>query len=351
MPIFEEKLICPLAVRFTQGQIRPTFQDKHDIEATIKAIKMRPGVGPYDVILEAPFPVVEIMRWHPREKGMEKDDAYHWFTLDNRRLYCLQRAAIALWPQRVAALVEALYAAPEGALRKSDSSTAGRSVAIGHTAKDILGEWDWRKAMSPKPDAEAYAAQQFVTDDDRRAKVEDLLDAPAPPSMLELYMRAPLGAPLGALGALAAAPPVVDVASTSSSTRGPSESSPRSADDAVVALTDVLSGTWVNEKYETFEVKARTDCTWTCTRTDAGAQKNKLIFWYDEKSDTVSWGDTWSLYMDASALKWQQDEVKWFGGNDTAMRAAPRTTWWKATKIARAPQRLCRGRAGNGVKC
>ena len=40
MPIFEEKLISPLAVRFTQEHIRTTFRDGRLVDASIEEIKV-----------------------------------------------------------------------------------------------------------------------------------------------------------------------------------------------------------------------------------------------------------------------------------------------------------------------
>jgi hypothetical protein len=75
----------------------------------------------FDLILKAPFPNIEILRWEPPHcrdrEAIDKDDltkfdqiwkqlavssihndsllsqAKNWYTLDNRRLYCLQRMA------------------------------------------------------------------------------------------------------------------------------------------------------------------------------------------------------------------------------------------------------------------
>jgi hypothetical protein len=354
MPIYEEKLICPLAVCFTQEHIRPKFQDGYDLEETIKAITTRPGTDSYDVILEAPFPVIEIMRWRPRDS---ENTQKNWFTLDNRRLYCLQRAAVALWPRRAAISVEVLYAAPEGALRKSDSSTAGRSVGIGHSLKTLTDQWSWREAMTAE---HQIAAECLANADDARATVKDLSDAPARPSMLDLFLHA---APTGRSVAAKLSEETSD-----SSTRGPS--TPRSAGGGSASVSDDMSpisaptqvgkrapnfqlpppaatlgellvGMWENEAYEAYEVKAVTANSWSCSRKDVGSSAAKQItLWYDEKSDAVCWGNSWSMFADASALRKQSDELRWFSGSDTAMQRA-RFTWWKAQDSTKAskPQR------------
>lgn len=147
MPVYEEKLISPLAVRFTQDHIREVFRDGKIIEDTIRQIKVKPGTGDYDVILDAPFPNIEIVRWYQKDSDHKEPDTDHWFTLDNRRLYCLQRVAASLWPQRVAAVVELLYTVPASVNRKDDSSTAGRQVNIGHNGKTLFDSWNWRESV------------------------------------------------------------------------------------------------------------------------------------------------------------------------------------------------------------
>mmetsp|Transcript_31704 Transcript_31704/g.67414 ORF Transcript_31704/g.67414 Transcript_31704/m.67414 type:complete len:671 (+) Transcript_31704:109-2121(+) len=194
MPIYEEKLISPLSVRFTQEHIRTTFRDGRLVEASLAEIKARPGSGDYDLVLEAPFPLIEIIRWRPKDLEAthaicgsdckeEKNsdctaDGGHWFTLDNRRLYCLQRAAAAHWPLRVAAVVEILYADPGAVWRKYDSSTRGRSVTISHSVKDLpISRWDWRREVpSESGDEVACAAADLVKIDDDRLTVDALLD-------------------------------------------------------------------------------------------------------------------------------------------------------------------------------
>lgn len=188
MPLCEDKLISPLAVRFTQQRIRHTFQDGRKVEATIKEIKAMPGVGDYDVILHAPFPTIEIIRWSPN--GRRAGGKSHWFSYDNRRLYCLQRVAAQYWPKRVGAVVEVLYA-DAGAIRKKlDSQTGGLSVSIGHAfaTADELDEWGWHQAVREHGDF-GDAPYSNVAADDVKATVHDLTDAPAAPSALERLMQ------------------------------------------------------------------------------------------------------------------------------------------------------------------
>lgn len=208
MPIYEEKLICPLAVRFTQDHIRTTFRDGRSVAASLSEIidqPAGPGIGEYDRILKAPFPKIEIIRWKPKQRRDlrtedDKPEADHWFTLDNRRLYCLQRAATRLWPQRVAVEVEILYKDPRSVIRKYDSSVFGVSVSIADNLKAVpIGRWEWQDAVLRQycntlasiapfihmghPVLQRSAlfqtqAGRTMLADDAKAHVDDLTDAP-----------------------------------------------------------------------------------------------------------------------------------------------------------------------------
>jgi len=172
MPIYEEKLISPFAVHFTQQRIRKTFQDGHEVEATIKQITAKPGVGEYDIILNTPFPAIEIMRWSPKRR---RAGGKHWCSFDNHRLYCLQRVAAAYWPKRVATAVE-VFDADSGSIKKKlDLATNGLSVSIGHA------QWAWQQAVKERapPGNFALNAEAAVAADAAKAKVGDLEDAPA----------------------------------------------------------------------------------------------------------------------------------------------------------------------------
>jgi len=180
MPIYEEKIISPLATRFTQQRIRETFRDGHEVEATIKQITAAPGTGDYDIILEAPFPAIEIIRWAPN--GRSSGTGEHWFSFDNRRLYCLQRCAAKYWPKRVGAIVEVLYADSGTIRKKLDSQTCGQSVSIGHAfaVAGELQEWTWRKAVQECRLQEHFALQAdaAVVADDAKTSVHELTGAP-----------------------------------------------------------------------------------------------------------------------------------------------------------------------------
>jgi len=357
MPIFEEKLICPLAVRFTQEHIRPVFQDGRDLEATIDAIVIRPGTGDYDVILETPFPSIEVVRWRARDGG----DA-HWVTLDNRRLYCLQRAAAALWPKRVAVTVEVLYAATDSILRKNDSSTGGLTVGIGHSLKALTGRWDWHEVVSVQPNGAAattrpdfQAALTGVKLDDGKSRLEELLDAPAAPSMLDLFLHGSVDV------AARAAPQKTTDAGSEGSTTGPptprSRASSGSWDPAAAeaaewaastALREALIGRWEGEQGETYEIWAEGHGTWACKRTGGGGNR-KFTLWYDETSDSVWWANL-NLCVDAAEARRQPGQVQWYSLRDNGRRRA-RFTWRflgreAQTRAAPAAAKAAQGKGG-----
>ncbi|OLP86843.1 hypothetical protein AK812_SmicGene31998 [Symbiodinium microadriaticum] len=162
MPLYEEKFICPFSIRFSQARIRPTFQDGREVEASMEQISaVSCPEGPlqqrYDVLLRAPFPPIEIIRWWPKlreedgetlldENGKTILGEPCWFTFDNRRLYCLQAAAIKNWPSRTAAVVHVMHDLPVSkcAPKKFRTTDLGCSVRISRR-DDVVPKatWTW----------------------------------------------------------------------------------------------------------------------------------------------------------------------------------------------------------------
>ncbi|CAK0906659.1 unnamed protein product [Prorocentrum cordatum] len=99
-------------IRFSQMKMRHLFGDGRRIAEAIQAIRQVPCTEEESAAhagakwrLEFPFPPIEVVRWRcklrdntgrPRldpDTGEELyDSEENWFTLDNRRLYCLQEA-------------------------------------------------------------------------------------------------------------------------------------------------------------------------------------------------------------------------------------------------------------------
>jgi hypothetical protein len=103
--VWEELFACPLTVRFTQEKIHPFFYRRGPIVNVVPKIRIVPnvrsgdteplGVSPAEIargmVLELvpPFGQIHVLR-----KGKEM------WSLDNRRLYALQYAAMQWWPQQ-----------------------------------------------------------------------------------------------------------------------------------------------------------------------------------------------------------------------------------------------------------
>jgi len=177
-------LLSPLEVHFSQTRIRAEFQDGRalpDTTTEIEAVPYQPssssssssaplaessgeaasGEGEM-IFLRAPFPPIEVTKWRCKLRdsdGAPKVDAAtgqqlyseeeHWFTFDNRRLCCLQRAAAAVWPKQ--ALCEVVDIPQTVArfkeLRKFDTKTGGYSVIVGRRDAENNENWCWRSAV------------------------------------------------------------------------------------------------------------------------------------------------------------------------------------------------------------
>lgn len=161
MPLYEEKLINPLAVRFSQDRIWPDFQDGHCIEDSLGQVSTLPLAGTYDLVLKPPFPPIEVIRWSQErreddgervrdEKGRRQFGEESWFTFDNRRLYCLQRAALRFWPMVVAIVVKVLFDFPavRCARHKFRTTSDGCAVKISLPNGEPGALWSWQDAIS-----------------------------------------------------------------------------------------------------------------------------------------------------------------------------------------------------------
>eukprot|EP00927_Polykrikos_kofoidii_P032325 TRINITY_DN27579_c0_g1_i1.p1 TRINITY_DN27579_c0_g1~~TRINITY_DN27579_c0_g1_i1.p1 ORF type:complete len:439 (+),score=65.72 TRINITY_DN27579_c0_g1_i1:145-1317(+) len=200
MPLYEEKLLSPLAVRFSQSRIRPFFQDNRCLEATVAEVRAGPGRADYDVVVEAPFPAIEVVRWSaklpaaertssPSSSSQEGDAVIaastptgalpmrqareeHWYTMDNRRLYCLQRSAVLLWPKRVAVVVQVPYSVDSGeVMKKVDTTDMGLSVSVcrlREAGTEAAGDvWCWKRHLTSSNSSAAQAALDRIVADDK----------------------------------------------------------------------------------------------------------------------------------------------------------------------------------------
>eukprot|EP00747_Dinoflagellata_sp_TGD_P117846 gnl/TRDRNA2_/TRDRNA2_172690_c0_seq10.p1 gnl/TRDRNA2_/TRDRNA2_172690_c0~~gnl/TRDRNA2_/TRDRNA2_172690_c0_seq10.p1 ORF type:complete len:737 (-),score=179.99 gnl/TRDRNA2_/TRDRNA2_172690_c0_seq10:94-2247(-) len=159
----------PLEVRFSQLKMRHLFANGRRVADAVPLIKAErcteAQAAEYGTArrLTAPFPPIEVIRWRCKlrdetngrpkvdpETGEELfDDQERWFTLDNRRLYCLQEAALQIWPERCVADVIEIKAAPHAqmqGLRKFRTLDLGQSIKVGSRADGVpFLTWSWRE--------------------------------------------------------------------------------------------------------------------------------------------------------------------------------------------------------------
>mmetsp|Transcript_25915 Transcript_25915/g.59871 ORF Transcript_25915/g.59871 Transcript_25915/m.59871 type:complete len:568 (+) Transcript_25915:101-1804(+) len=166
----------PLDVRFSQTRIRHVFRDRKRVTDAVASISVKPCTAEETKTfgsrwrLHAPFPDMEVIRWRCKlrdEKSGEAkldpasgkemfDSEERWFTLDNRRLYCLQEAAVRLWPERCLVEVAEVRGGthiglPE--LKKFRTFDLGRSILIGSRSDAMPNaRWSWQdEVKQPNP--------------------------------------------------------------------------------------------------------------------------------------------------------------------------------------------------------
>jgi len=95
--VWEERWVSPLAVRFSQGKIHPFFHERGPISEVLLQIHSNADSSTNLNYIDPPFPPMRLL--HLKAFGV-------LVTLDNRRLYALQRFALQEWP--TVCLVKAL---------------------------------------------------------------------------------------------------------------------------------------------------------------------------------------------------------------------------------------------------
>lgn len=85
---WSEELVPPLSVRFSQHNVHPFFFRRGPVENVLPEIRTNDKNG--HLTLCPPFPNIRVVR---REGIL--------YSLDNRRLYALQKAALERWPSQV----------------------------------------------------------------------------------------------------------------------------------------------------------------------------------------------------------------------------------------------------------
>lgn len=122
-----ELFACPLTIRFTQDKVHPFFFRRGPIVKVvpkIRAVALGADSGDEGAVeLVPPFPPIQCLR-----KGDEL------WSLDNRRLYALQLAAIGQWPRRCRIRILAADSLPRRKLktqwRKFQSTSSGRIINV-----------------------------------------------------------------------------------------------------------------------------------------------------------------------------------------------------------------------------
>mmetsp|Transcript_22751 Transcript_22751/g.52632 ORF Transcript_22751/g.52632 Transcript_22751/m.52632 type:complete len:268 (+) Transcript_22751:82-885(+) len=167
--------LCPFDIHFSQTRIRPEFQDGRSLQTALDQMQAEPlartDEGDGELLLVPPFPRIEVTKWRCKLRdstGAPKLDSdtgcelysqeERWFSFDNRRLCCLQRAAAAQWPKKV--MCEAIEIpqtlARTRELRKFDTRSSGCSVFVGRRDEPNPERWCWRTtvglpAAEPEP--------------------------------------------------------------------------------------------------------------------------------------------------------------------------------------------------------
>lgn len=162
-------VLNPLVIRFSQARINPTFADGTMFDVTSRTFTYATCTvdGNERTYLQAPFPAIEVVAWRPKLRSLDgnavRDKAGNpvfgkeqWFTLDNRRLYVLQRAAVAAWPRLCYVKVNVKNAVPgdRKIIGKFKTTSEGATILVGH-AKDTMEKcqlWDFRVELERKRD-------------------------------------------------------------------------------------------------------------------------------------------------------------------------------------------------------
>mmetsp|Transcript_84487 Transcript_84487/g.225760 ORF Transcript_84487/g.225760 Transcript_84487/m.225760 type:complete len:382 (+) Transcript_84487:104-1249(+) len=150
--VWKETLMDPLDIRFSQENIHPFFFRRGPVKDVVPEIRSRvykptakPAEAPSDsdLLLVPPFPSIRILH----VKGDDEDTK---LTLDNRRLYALQQAAIRRFPWKTCVRVHVTERLPrkkrKTEYRKLNSQTRGMTVQIA-SRNTNFERWDWIEAM------------------------------------------------------------------------------------------------------------------------------------------------------------------------------------------------------------
>lgn len=134
LTIDQNRLLSPFEIFFSQNHIRAEFQDGRPLDLAVESIsssrispkkddlRLKEFGVPEESdwwLLQPEFPEIEVIQWRIKlrkedgtqlfdEEGNELYGEREWYTMDNRRLYCLQKAAVAFHPTEVRVLVKVM---------------------------------------------------------------------------------------------------------------------------------------------------------------------------------------------------------------------------------------------------
>mmetsp|Transcript_29927 Transcript_29927/g.93018 ORF Transcript_29927/g.93018 Transcript_29927/m.93018 type:complete len:340 (-) Transcript_29927:208-1227(-) len=176
--------ISPLDVYFSQNVVYPRFADGRSVDDTVNQIRANGyrscpstdgAAEEQRLILEPPFPIIEAVRWAPKmrdgkgrplldDNGNQRHGDAGIFSVDNRRLYALQRAAVAQYPSQCCTAVSVITDKNEVLrhLKKFRTRTNGLSITISEwngVGRDnarmfsAMRVWDWRSAIARAAEA------------------------------------------------------------------------------------------------------------------------------------------------------------------------------------------------------
>jgi len=137
--LWSEKLLNPLDIRFSQKSVHPCFDSRGSIEEQVHFIEHCETDGGFQLI--SPFPMIRVLEVYPG----------HFVSLDNRRLYCLQRKAVELHPDKCFIYCLVTPKLPRHR-RKTEfrKFTAGKQggVEISIESKhSVHSVWNWNEAI------------------------------------------------------------------------------------------------------------------------------------------------------------------------------------------------------------
>lgn len=169
------KIVSPLAIRFSQPRICPTFRNGaavDDVLPTMTVLPPPPGC-PFDGLIVAPFPEIEVLRFRPKcGEDLDREERFDgWFSLDNRRLYALQRFATMQFPKLVGVIVMCRVELPSmNALRKFGTTSAGADILVAPkeaSSRVKPWTWCWHSAVAASMHAGMQATLERVTREER----------------------------------------------------------------------------------------------------------------------------------------------------------------------------------------